>query len=75
MDTPFGRLDRNHRENVLKHLATMSEQVVILAHSGELLPSSLDSIRTQVDREYFIEHPSSTISYLRENDLTEVAND
>lgn len=66
MDTPFGRLDQQHRENVLKHISTMSEQVIILAHSGEVDASSLESIRSQVDREFAIVHTSSTTSYIKD---------
>ena len=36
MDTPFGRLDRGHRENVLNLIPSMSEQVILLVQSGEI---------------------------------------
>jgi len=65
MDTPFGRLDQRHRENVLKHISTMSDQVIILAHSGEVENSLLESIRSHVGKEFTIVHPSSTTSYVK----------
>ena len=65
MDTPFGRLDQRHRENVLKHISTMSEQVIILAHSGEVDQTAIDSIKGQIDQEFVIAHPTSTISYIK----------
>jgi DNA sulfur modification protein DndD len=36
MDTPFGRLDPNHRLNILKFIPQMGEQVVFLVHEGEV---------------------------------------
>jgi len=36
MDTPFGRLDRTHRANILRFVPTMADQVVLLVHDGEI---------------------------------------
>ena len=36
MDTPFGRLDPKHRENILKFIPTLSSQVTLLVHGGEV---------------------------------------
>lgn len=36
MDSPFGRLSKTHKENVIKALPKMAEQVVLLAYSGEI---------------------------------------
>ncbi len=36
MDTPFGRLDPKHRENILKFIPTMAEQITLLVHGGEV---------------------------------------
>lgn len=35
MDTPFGRLDKTHRKNILQYVPHMSRQVVLLVQSGE----------------------------------------
>ena len=35
-DSPFGRLDRTHKEHVLKTLPKVSEQVLLLVHDDEL---------------------------------------
>lgn len=65
MDTPFGRLDPQHRENILRFLPEMAEQEVILVHGGEVDPNrDLDAIRDQVNREYVIEYVSSRQSRL-----------
>jgi DNA sulfur modification protein DndD len=48
MDTLFGRLDKKHRERVLRYLAKIGEQVILLATSGELDDSDLDPIRSEI---------------------------
>lgn len=65
MDTPFGRLDRDHRANILRYLPTMADQVVLLVHDGEVdRERDLAEIRGQIDAEYRIEHPTSSSSSL-----------
>jgi DNA sulfur modification protein DndD len=66
MDTPFGRLDRGHRGNILEYVSQMADQAVLLVHDGEVDPErDLAPIRGQIDAEYAIEHPSPTSSGLR----------
>lgn len=36
MDTPFGRLDLRHRDNILHYLPTTTSQLILLVHSGEI---------------------------------------
>ncbi len=36
MDSPFGRLDGTHKNNITKALPTMSEQVILLVYKDEL---------------------------------------
>ena len=36
MDSPFGRLDPTHKENITKTLPNMSEQIVLLAYTHEI---------------------------------------
>jgi DNA sulfur modification protein DndD len=36
MDTPFGRLDLEHRNNILGYLPTAAEQLILLVHEGEI---------------------------------------
>ncbi len=36
MDTPLGRLDLKHRDNILSYLPTVTSQFVLLVHSGEI---------------------------------------
>lgn len=40
MDTPFGRLDLKHRDNILSYLPKVTSQFVLLVHSGEIRPET-----------------------------------
>lgn len=58
MDTNFGRLDRGHRENILRWVAGLRQQVILLVHSGELENTDLDEFKITVARKYRIERIS-----------------
>ena len=61
MDTPFGRLDLTHRANILSFLANMTDQVVLLVHSGEVdRERDLAVIAESVQREYELQYVSSS---------------
>jgi len=66
MDTPLGRLDPKHRENVLKYLLTMAEQVVFIVHEGELDREAISraGIANRIGGEYQIQRISATESTL-----------
>lgn len=67
MDTPFGRLDRQHRENILRFVPTLADQVALLVHSGEIDPErDLEPVKGKVSSEFEIEHTGSSRSVLRE---------
>jgi len=60
MDTPFGRLDPNHRENILTFVPHMADQVTLLVHGGEVdRERDLTPIKEQIDKEYVLEYVSS----------------
>jgi DNA sulfur modification protein DndD len=60
MDTPFGRLDPSHRENILTFVPHMAEQVTLLVHGGEVdRERDLAPIREQIDKEYRLDYVSS----------------
>lgn len=67
MDSPFGRLDEGHTDNVVRALPKMAHQVVLLIHEGELdrqrvrelLPSALKKeyeLKRQSARRTRIDH-------------------
>lgn len=41
MDTPFARLDPQHRRNVLRHFAGLGSQLILLAHPAEIATADL----------------------------------
>ena len=65
MDTPFGRLDPNHRDNVLSYLPSVTSQFVLLVHSGEIRKETdLEIIAERIGAVYEIREISSTQSCL-----------
>lgn len=67
MDTPFGRLDVRHRENILRFVPTLAGQVVLLVQSGELdRERDLEHLAGVVGREYTIVRDGPTRSHLEQ---------
>jgi DNA sulfur modification protein DndD len=65
MDTPFGRLDLKHRDNILSYLPSVTSQFVLLVHSGEIRKETdLAVIADRVGAVYEIREISSTQSRL-----------
>ncbi|MER8970349.1 AAA family ATPase [Mesorhizobium sp. M0808] len=55
MDTPFGRLDLKHRDNILTYLPEVTSQFVLLVHSGEIRPDTdLAAIKPKIGAVYNI---------------------
>jgi DNA sulfur modification protein DndD len=69
MDTPFGRLDEDHRGRVLRYLPRQASQLVLLYHSGELQPSTINTVRSRVGCSYTIKKHQEGRSTLVEGDL------
>ncbi len=70
MDTPFGRLDLNHRDNILSYLPSVTSQFVLLVHSGEISrEKGLEVIRERIGSIYEIKEISSTQSRLEKVSL------
>ena len=70
MDTPFGRLDLNHRDNILRYLPTVTSQFVLLVHSGEIRKESdLAVIKEKIGSVYEIKEISSTQSRVERTSL------
>lgn len=65
MDTPFGRLDLSHRDNILSYLPSVTSQFVLLVHSGEIRKDTdLAVIAERIGAVYEIKETSSTQSRL-----------
>ena len=66
MDTPFGRLDLSHRDNILRYLPSVTSQFVLLVHSGEIRKETdLAVIAERIGAVYEIKEISSTQSRLK----------
>lgn len=65
MDTPFGRLDLKHRDNILTYLPTVTSQFVLLVHSGEIRrETDLAAIAPRIGGAYEIKEISSRQSII-----------
>lgn len=70
MDTPFGRLDLKHRDNILSYLPDVTSQFVLLVHSGEIRPETdLAGIKARIGAAYRIEEVSPTQSRIERTTL------
>jgi DNA sulfur modification protein DndD len=56
VDTPLGRLDVDHRNGVLRHLATRSGQVILLSTNSEVVGPYLDAIKPNILKTYRVRH-------------------
>jgi DNA sulfur modification protein DndD len=60
IDSPFGRLDRGHRQNIVRALPTMTQQVVLLAYEDELPPElARKELKSQLRGEWRLERRSA----------------
>jgi DNA sulfur modification protein DndD len=54
IDTPLGRLDENHRLNVLKHVSSRNGQVILISTDTEVVGAFLAAIKNKVGKLYII---------------------
>lgn len=67
MDTPFGRLDTKHRDNIIRYLPTATSQLVLLVHDGEIRKDvDLAVIAPRIGRSYEIKEISPRHSRIEE---------
>lgn len=70
MDTPFGRLDLRHRDNILRYLPSVTSQFVLLVHSGEIRKETdLSIIADRIGATYEIKEINSTQSRIERTSL------
>jgi DNA sulfur modification protein DndD len=68
MDTPFGRLDPDHRAKVLAFLADMADQVFLLVHAGEVSDEDLAVIAEDITQHYELRRVSADRTEIRPSD-------
>ena len=54
MDTPFGHLDSGHRKGLLRSLATLEVQAILLATDRDLPTQERDAIDTSIAKEFVL---------------------
>jgi DNA sulfur modification protein DndD len=60
IDSPFGRLDGGHRQNIVRALPTMTNQVVLLVYEDELPPNlARKELKSQLRGEWRLERRSA----------------
>jgi DNA sulfur modification protein DndD len=66
IDTPFARVDLEHRQSMLNSYAEMTDQIILLVHSGEISEGgNLEkSIAKNIGARYSINKESDTNSLL-----------
>ncbi|WP_027582030.1 AAA family ATPase [Bradyrhizobium sp. Ai1a-2] len=70
MDTPFGRLDLKHRDNILTYLPSVTSQFVLLVHSGEIRPETdLAAIAARIGSVYAIKEVNARQSIIERETL------
>jgi DNA sulfur modification protein DndD len=72
MDTPFGRLDPNHRDNILRYMPKVTSQFVLFVHRGEVRPETdLASVMPRIGGVYKIREVNSRHSVVEKGALEE----
>lgn len=65
MDTPFGRLDTKHRQNILAYLPDSASQLVLFVHDGEIAGGiGLSALAHRIGARYEIKEISQNHSAL-----------
>jgi DNA sulfur modification protein DndD len=68
MDTPFGRLDLKHRDNILKYLPISASQLILLVHDGEIrAETDLAPIASRIGGVYHIKEKGPRHSVVERN--------
>jgi DNA sulfur modification protein DndD len=56
IDTPLGRLDFEHRQNILKYIVKRNSQVILMSTDTEIVGPYLEIIRSRVQKTYRLEN-------------------
>lgn len=68
MDSPFGRLDPTHKENIIKVLPSLSEQVVLLAYTHEIDEQrARETLGSSLKKEYRLTRQTSFYTRIEPN--------
>jgi DNA sulfur modification protein DndD len=70
MDTPLGRLGKQHKANVLANLADFGEQVLLLVHDDEVSDDLLNSVRSSIVAEYELHRDDLFRTQIQKREMT-----
>ncbi len=57
VDTPLGRLDSKHRDNILKYwIHNPNRQVILLSHDKEITTEKFEQLKGNILKSYLLEH-------------------
>lgn len=60
MDTPFGRLDSDHRRNIIKAIPSLTPQLVLFVTDEELDDYNREMLKDKVKYEYILDYDDTT---------------
>lgn len=70
MDTPFGRLDPNHRDNILSYMPKVTSQFILFVHRGEVRPETdLAGVMSRIGGVYKIKEVNSRHSIIEKGEI------
>lgn len=73
IDTPFARIDAEHRANITKYFfKKLTGQLLVLSTDEELSNSHLEAMHGQISHVYMLEYGQDKRTHIRENQYFEV---
>ena len=73
IDTPFARIDTEHRANITEHFfKKLTGQLLILSTDEELSSNHLKAMHSQISHVYMLEYGQDKRTHIRENQYFEV---
>ena len=73
IDTPFARIDAEHRANITEYFfKRLSGQLLILSTDEEISSNHLEAMRDQISHVYMLEYGQDKRTHIRENQYFEV---
>ena len=72
IDTPFARIDTEHRANITEHFfKNLSGQLIILSTNEELSSEHMQAMRSQISHVYMLDYGQDQKTHIYENQYFE----
>lgn len=73
IDTPFARIDTQHRSNITQHFfKKLNGQLLVLSTDEEISSNHITALREQISRVYMLEYGQDKCTHIHENEYFEV---